>query len=80
MALSACGDAQGPPTASARGASEVAAHVVPVVQEPDAAAAKHKLENDPRAKSFLLHLRCRLSRCSLLVRLKRSRLLNALLN
>ncbi|MGJ7531043.1 hypothetical protein [Variovorax sp. GB1P17] len=79
MALSACSDGEGPPAAAAPRADEVVmVHGAPVAQAQDA-AGKHGLDSDPRAKPFLLQLRCRISRCSLVMRLKRSGLLRALL-
>lgn len=78
MALSACGDRRAPPSAAELHPDDAAAHAVLVKKEPGA-TGKHGLEKDPRAAPFLLHLRCRLSRCSLIVRLKQSRLLRALL-
>ncbi|QNK68573.1 hypothetical protein [Variovorax sp. PAMC26660] len=78
MALSACGDGEGLPAATAPRPDEVVVHGAPVAHAQDA-TGKHGLDNDPRAKPLLLQLRCRLSRCSLIMRLKRSGLLRALL-
>lgn len=78
MALSACGDGKVPPAAPEPRGNDTVSLIIPTAQEQDA-AARHGLDGDTRAKPFLLQMRCRLSRCNLILRLKRSGLLRALL-
>lgn len=79
MAFSACGDGKVPSAAAEPRGNNAVSQIIPVVQAQDA-AARHGLDSDPRARPFLLQMRCRLSRCNLILRLKRSGLLRALLN
>ncbi len=78
MALSACGDGKVPSAAAEPRGNDAVSQIIPVVQEQDA-AARRGLDGDAHAKPFLLQMRCRLSRCNLILRLKRSGLLRALL-
>lgn len=76
MLLSACGDRMGAATAGDPPAGAVVAHLANKGEDPGAPGLR---DGESRVIPLLVQWRCSLSRCSLVVRLRQSGLVRALL-